>query len=291
MTRSAVESEMLAQFDQSYERMRAPAMMAIERRVCGCDYGGTSWTTREEAELLAKTLGLDGNKRLLEIGAGAGWPALYLAKLTGCAAILTDLPPAGLRLAENRAALDGLDRRCHIVRADGADLPLDRASVDAISHSDVLCCLPDKLGVLRECRRTIRASGRMAFFVIFVAEGLSAQDHAQAVAAGPPFVEAEACYSELLERAGWRPVDAVDVTSVFAKSMQTMLSEREAHADQLSNLIGASEYERMIARDKRKIPAIERRLLRRALFVAEPAAVPAARKSRVRRRRNRRRID
>lgn len=284
MTRSAAETKMLAQFDQSYERMCAPVMMAIERRVCGCDYGGTSWTTQEEAGRLAEALGLDGGKRLLEIGAGAGWPALYLSKLTGCSAILTDLPPAGLRLAENRAASDGLDRRCHVVQANGADLPLESASVDAVSHSDVLCCLPDKLGVLRECRRAIRASGRMAFFVVFIAEGLSARDHAEAVAAGPPFVEAETGYRNLLARAGWRQVDVIDMTATFAKSARAMLRAREVHADQLMEMMRAGEYEQMMSRNRQLIPAIDLGLLNRALFVAEPMTAPKARTSRARRR-------
>jgi SAM-dependent methyltransferase len=271
MTRSAAEAETLREFDASYGRMRAPVMMAIERSVCGCDYGGTSWTTRAEAEWIGDALALAPGKLMLEVGAGSGWPALYLAKLSGCSAILMDLPPEALSLARERAAADGLAGRCRVVQADGAKLPLDDASVDAISHSDVLCCLPDKLGVLRECRRTIRASGRMAFPVIFVAEGLSAEDHREAVAAGPPFVEAEADYATLLARSGWRVVQAADWTATFITSMRAMLAAREAHGDELKALLGAAEYDEMMARNREKIPAIERGLLRRVLFTAEPA--------------------
>ena len=71
-------------------------------------------------------------------------------------------------------------------------------------------------------------------------------------------------------------------TARLAKSAREMLRARETHADQLKELMGANDYEQMMSRDRRKIPAIERGLLRRALFVAEPA-----RKSRVPRRRNR----
>ena len=269
--RSAAEAETLKQFDASYAHMRAPVMRAIDRIVCGCDYGGTSWTTRAEAEAIGAALALAPGKLLLEVGAGSGWPALYLAKRSGCAAILTDLPEEGLRLARERVAADGLAARCRVVRADGAKLPLDDASVDVISHSDVLCCLPGKLGVLEECRRTIRPSGRMAFAVIFVAPGLSGQDRAEAVAAGPPFVEADADYQTLLARTGWRVVDAVDWTATFVKSVRAMAAAREAHGDELEALLGAVEYGDMMARNREKIPAIERGLLKRVLFVAEPA--------------------
>lgn len=270
MTRSAAEAQTLQEFEVSYARMRAPVMTAIERSVCGCDYGGTSWTTREEADRIGEALGLAPGKLLLEVGAGSGWPALYLAKQSGCSAILTDLPEEGLRLARERAAADGLADRCRIVQADGTKLPVDDASVDAISHSDVLCCLTDKLGVLAECRRTIRSRGRMAFPVIFVAAGLSRQDHADAVAAGPPFVETERDYPTLLARTGWRVVEAADLTATFIKSTRAMLEAREAHRKELKALLGAGEYDDMIARNREKIPAVERGLLRRMLFIAEP---------------------
>jgi ubiquinone/menaquinone biosynthesis C-methylase UbiE len=270
MTRGAAEAQTIKEFDAWYAHMRAPVMMAIERSVCGCDYGGTSWTTRAQAERIGEALGLAPGKLLLEVGAGSGWPALYLAKRSGCSAILTDLPEEGLRLARERAAADGLADRCRIVQADGTKLPLDDGSVDAISHSDVLCCLADKLGVLRECRRTIRASGCMAFPVIFVAAGLSPQDHAEAVAAGPPFVESETDYQTLLARTGWRVVEAADLTATFIKSTRAMLEVRQAHREELKALLGASEYDDMIAHNHEKIPAIERGLLRRVLFIAEP---------------------
>ena len=50
----------------------APVRLEIERRVCGCDYGGTSWTTVDEARQAAGLLRLGPGKRLLDIGAGSG---------------------------------------------------------------------------------------------------------------------------------------------------------------------------------------------------------------------------
>jgi hypothetical protein len=36
--------------------LQHPDLLAIEQAVCGCAYGGTSWTTREEAERIAQML-------------------------------------------------------------------------------------------------------------------------------------------------------------------------------------------------------------------------------------------
>ncbi len=45
---------------------------------------GTNWTMRHEARLAGELLQLGPGKRLLEVGAGSGWPGLYLAGTTGC---------------------------------------------------------------------------------------------------------------------------------------------------------------------------------------------------------------
>lgn len=268
--RSEAELTTLEEFESSYRKVTSPVMQSIERSVCGCDYGGTSWTTREEADSVARVLTLAPEKKLLEIGAGAGWPSLYLAKMTGCNAVLTDLPVEGLRVASERMQRDGLADRCVVMRADGASLPFADAAFDAVSHSDVLCCLPDKAGVLRECRRAIRDDGRMAFTVIYVATGLSAAHRAEAVAAGPPFVETEMPYDAMFARTGWRLVSRLDLTAAFAQSMQRMIDAQEAHADQLKALSGETAFAEGLARARRKLPAVERRLLERAMFVLEP---------------------
>ena len=79
-----------------------------------------------------------------------------------------DLPLSGLRIATERAVKDRISDRCRIAVADGSRLPFRDRSFDAVSHSDVLCCLRDKRGVLEACRRVIRDSGRMVFTVNLV---------------------------------------------------------------------------------------------------------------------------
>jgi SAM-dependent methyltransferase len=149
-------SELTVRFANDYRIGRSPAVRALERCVLGCDYGGTSWTTRDEAQRVAALLDLRPGLRLLDVGAGSGWPGLYLLTLSGCDAVLTDLPLEGLKAAADRATTDGLADRCGFVVADGAALPFSDASFDAISHSDVLCCTPAKAGLLQACRRAAR---------------------------------------------------------------------------------------------------------------------------------------
>ena len=165
MARTSEEQATFDRFSKMYESLQSDVRRGVERAVCGCDYGATSWTTLDEARKVGRMLALKGGKLLLDVGSGSGWPGIYLAQESGCDIVMTDLPLNGLRMAADRAAADQVTGAYWPAVADGAALPFRNGWFDAIHHSDVLCCLPEKLGVLESCRRTIRADGKMVFSV------------------------------------------------------------------------------------------------------------------------------
>jgi SAM-dependent methyltransferase len=272
MSLSAREKTKLDEFDATYRQGQLPVMQSLERRTCGCAYGATGWATRDEAELIAVALGLGPGVGLLEVGAGSGWPALYLAEKSGCDVTLTDLPVSGLKIALVRAARDGIAARCRVALADVVRLPFPDASFDVVNQCDVLCCLVQKRRALGECRRVIRPNGRMACSLIRVPAGLDSDDHAQAVEVAPPFVEAEAAYPALFAATRWVIVERHDVTEAFTQGCRNKLrAEEDLHAD-LEHVVGAGELESQRARMSRRIAVLERGHLKRELFVLE--AVP-----------------
>jgi SAM-dependent methyltransferase len=260
--------ELACRFAKDAEFARSVALRDLERSVCGCDYGSTSWTTRGEAQRIAQLLELRVDAKLLDVGAGMGWPGLYLAQLTGCDVVLVDLPVAVLRIALERATADGLSQRCGVVAADGAALPFKDASFDALSHSDVLCCTPDKLAVLRGCRRVARADARMVFTVIAPAPSLADAERRIAIESGPPFVDVPDDYAVLLSQAGWRLQERMDLTAAFLQSMRIDLEGMQARADALADLFGLDELTERMNRRQATIAAVDAGLLRRELFVA-----------------------
>jgi ubiquinone/menaquinone biosynthesis C-methylase UbiE len=258
-------------FDAQYRQGQLPVVQAVERAVCGCDYGGTSWATRDEADRIAAALELAPGVRLLEVGAGSGWPALYLAGQSGCDVTLTDLPLEGIRIAAGRAARDRLPGTCLAVVADAAQLPFRDGCFDVINHSDVLCCLVQKREVLAECRRVVRPGGQMAFSVIYIAEGLSAGDHARAAETAPEFAESDASYPTLLAETGWAIRQRHDLTAEFMANCQQKLHAEEGLRAELEPLSTVADFDATQARMRRRLAVLEQRHLRRELFIVEPA--------------------
>ena len=132
--------------DETIDRYRkryglgvSEATRQVERIVIGGDWGANGYTTMAQADSLADHMGLAPGKRMLDIGSGRGWPGLYLCAITGCDAVLTDVPEEGLRLAVERIEREGLSSRCSVTVADGSDQPFRREVFDAVSHADVLC--------------------------------------------------------------------------------------------------------------------------------------------------------
>jgi SAM-dependent methyltransferase len=273
---TAKELEQKDRLELVYARSQAPVMLAIERSVCGCDYGGNGWTTRGEADELATRLKLGPGVRLLDLGAGTGWPALRFAETRGCDVVLVDLPAAGLWVAEERAARDGFAASIKTALADAADLPFPDAGFDAISHSDLLCCLERKQTVLGECRRVIRPHGRMGFTVISIAPCLTAEQHRRAIANCNELVESESDYPTLMARAGWSITARWDLSVDFAASCARQIEADEAYGGDLTALIGGDEYAERLAGWRSKLAAIRDGLLLREMFVAAPGAITRA---------------
>jgi cyclopropane fatty-acyl-phospholipid synthase-like methyltransferase len=241
-------------------------MRRLERRVLGCDYGGTSWTTRQQVDHIIASLDLAPDVHLLDIGSGSGWPGLFLGSITGCEVTLLDIPLNALKLAAERARDDGLSGRVNIVSASGTALPFEDDSIDRLSHSDVLCCLPAKVEMLAECRRVAKAGALMHFSVILPAQNLSHSDYRRAVETGPPFTDAPEGYEPLLLQSGWDLLDRLDVSEEYEKSLETLVDGMDRNRPEFENVFG-DEYAGHRQHRQDQIELVRSGLLQRQVFV------------------------
>jgi hypothetical protein len=136
---SRKEHDARTRFAYRYREERVDVVQTIERAVIGGDWGANGYTTVAQADRIAELLELDASSLLLDVGAGRGWPGLYLAASTGCAVLLSDVPVEGLNVAAARSRMEGLSGRAWCVNANAGDNPFRPATFDAVVHTDVLC--------------------------------------------------------------------------------------------------------------------------------------------------------
>ena len=263
MGRFGTEEEFRTSFDDRFSHVSSDVFLEIEDEVFGTDYGATSWSTTDQIGTFISEMDLKQGDRLLDIGSGSGWPALFITELTGCETVLCDYPLTGLLEAEKRAVEDGLN--AVMVQADGAALPLADATVDAVSHSDVLCCLTQKAEVIGECRRVLKPGGTMVFTVLelsesFVREGNRDHDF------GPEYAFVDQPYEEMLTSTGFK-VEIHDWTDVFRNTVEKVLAARTSRFDRLAAELGADDAADAVSRCERNIAAIDRGDLVRLFYV------------------------
>lgn len=133
------ERAALERFRERYAIAASDTAAVVERRVLGAAWGADGYTTVDQADELARRLGLGPDHVLLDVGTGRGWPGLYLAARSGCRLVGADMPLDALRAAIVRARQQGLQPPTAMVAASAVNLPFRQRSFDAIVHTDVLC--------------------------------------------------------------------------------------------------------------------------------------------------------
>jgi len=121
-------------------------------------YGGL-----EAVEALGRRAGIDGASRVLDVCAGLGGPARFMARRWGARVTGVDLSPDRATGARRLSAAVGLDRLVRMVRGDAQALPFRRGTFTALVSQEGFLHVPGKALTLAECRRVLRPGGRIAF--------------------------------------------------------------------------------------------------------------------------------
>ncbi len=111
--------------------------------------GGLELTAR-----LAALLELRPGKRVLDVAAGPGTSALFLAKRFGCEVL-------GVRRANAAAAAAGLAHLVRFQQGDAERLPVEDASFDAVLCECAFCTFPDKRAAAAEFARVLGPGGHV----------------------------------------------------------------------------------------------------------------------------------
>jgi demethylmenaquinone methyltransferase / 2-methoxy-6-polyprenyl-1,4-benzoquinol methylase len=125
-------------------------------------------------DLMVETLAPAADREgavVADVATGTGAVAMALARRYPCRVIGVDQSPDMLAGARARIEAAGLAGRIELVEADAEGLPLEPASVDALTHTYLLRYVDDPAAVLRTLAGALRPGGIMASLEFGVPRG------------------------------------------------------------------------------------------------------------------------
>src|SRR3989442_14914247 len=120
-------------------------------------YGGLG-----AVDALARRAGIAATSRVLDICAGLGGPARFLASRRGCRVVGVELNPGRAAGMERLTRRVGLRHAVSVVRGDATALPVASGRFDACVSQEALLHVADKAAVLTEARRVLVARRRLS---------------------------------------------------------------------------------------------------------------------------------
>lgn len=121
-------------------------------------YGGLA-----AVDALARRAGIGPATRVLDLCAGLGGPARFLASRRGCRVVALELNAGRAAGAARLTRLVRLHDRVRVVRGDATVLPFAAASFEACVSEEALLHIDDKAAALGEAHRVLVPGGRLAF--------------------------------------------------------------------------------------------------------------------------------
>jgi SAM-dependent methyltransferase len=134
-------------------------------------YGGTAAN-----DALARCAHIGSGTKVVDLCAGLGGPARYLAHCYGAFVIGIELTPARVAGASELTQRVRLDKQVRVVEGNVTALPLPDESQDAVVSQEALFHVPDLARALGEAYRVLRPGGRIAFTDWIAHQPLSAAD-------------------------------------------------------------------------------------------------------------------
>src|SRR6185503_6933223 len=131
-------------------------------------YGGLA-----AVDTLARRARIGPHSRVLDVCAGLGGPARFLASRRGCRVVGIEMNGGRAAGARRLTARVGLGSLVKVARGDATRLPFRAGAFDACVSQEAFLHIADKPAVLRECRRVLALGGRLAFSDWITHPGLS----------------------------------------------------------------------------------------------------------------------
>ena len=257
-------------YDSAYGNFQEQVLAEIRRETYGEDIGQNSWITTEEYDTFYGWLDLSPGDHVLEIASGSGGPALYLARKYKCRITGLDINEEGIKTANQQA----LDAQMTDVRFQFADvnqrLPFENETFDAVMCMDSMNHFGDRLSVLREWYRVLKAGRRILFTdpVVITAPVSNEELAARSNIGFFIFMPLEIT-EKFIREAGFRLIRSEDVTANIELTSGRWHASREKHREDLIKIEGQERFDGLQKFFSTVHKLTSERRLSRFVFVAE----------------------
>jgi ubiquinone/menaquinone biosynthesis C-methylase UbiE len=202
-------------------------------------YGGLA-----AVDALARRAGIGAGSRVLDVCAGLGGPARFLATRLACRVVGIELNPGRAAGACRLTERVGLGALVRIVRGDATRLPFARAVFASCLSQEALLHIPDKAAVLAECHRVLVPGGRLAFTDWIAHPGLAGGERRRLeVWMAATTLQTLESYRALLGRAGFRAVEAEDLSGEWRPLLRRRVEMYRALRPDTVTRLGEARYQ------------------------------------------------
>ena len=192
---------------------------------------------------LASRAGITTASHVLDVCAGLGGPARFLASRRGCRVLALELNAGRAAGAARLNRLVGLDRQVHVVRGDATALPFRDGSFDACMSQEAFLHIADKLAALASCHRVLVSGGRLAFTDWIAHATLGERERARlADWMAATTLQSLEGYRALLGRAGFVGVQAEDLSDEWRSILRARLARLRATRRDTAARLGEARF-------------------------------------------------
>ena len=176
---------------------------------------------------LADKVAIDPHDHILDMGAGMGGPARYMANRFGCRVTGIDLTTEFCDLAQHLNKLLNLDDKVTVKQGDVLAMPFDDASFDGAYSMNVSMNIEDKAAFYREINRVLKPGAWLVLSEIAKGPGGELDFPTPwAKTAESSFLATPKATREGLEAAGFKKIslrDAISESEDFAARSREMV--------------------------------------------------------------------
>lgn len=200
-------------------QLDSPANRLIRESIWGTenDIGQQSFTTPRYLDQLIPRLSIGKITHVLDVGSGAGGPAVYIADRTGCRVSGIEINEVGVNVSRKLAKNSGLENKAEFYLGDAMKMPFTENTFDVAISLNVMNVFEDKTELFKEVLRVLKPSGIWAF-LSGTFEISDDEETKQKMARGyliPQYYDSLESYRGMLESAGFRIEEITEYVADF----------------------------------------------------------------------------